>query len=505
MRRLSYALPTLVVLGSLWGSGSARATTINVAPGDSYAKIEGAKPGDEVVIGPGTYGFRVYLTQKAPADQPIIIRAADPANPPVWDLSAGLVENAPGSYTAGDRGRGCWQLSGATNIQISGLVITGCHNADANSAGLRYYQGTRGILLSNVAFRGNDNGLTGGSQASQITVEFCEFDANGTLQASSSAPSHNIYVYGGDFTLRYSFVHDPVQAQNFHIRAQQSVLEYNWFARAASYAGDLMTDDDYDGSGTFTQSMLFRGNVIVQGTAQSNTSQIIAVYNDAGAAGLTLNVTLLYNTFVGPTGGRAALVHLSNADGTTMNAELDDNLIAGTTAATHVEMTSAGKVTGTHNWLPTGADATGLAATVFGASPGFTNAAQEDFTLASGSSAVGAAMALPTGAPDHEYFRDETVTRMYRLRTTARDIGAFESTTAGGGVGPGGGATGATGSGGANGSGGATTGSGGANATGSGGCGCQLAARPGASGALLIGAALMLVLRRPRRRRFRRL
>ena len=237
-------------------------------------------------------------------------------------------------------------------------------------------------------------------------------------------------------------------------------------------------------------------------------------------------MTLLYNTFIGPAGGRAALVHLSNADGTTMNAELDDNLIAGTTAATHVEMTSVGKVTGTHNWLPTGADATGLTATVFGANPGFTNAAQNDFTLASGSSAVGAAMALPTGAPDHEYFRDETVTRMYRARATAHDIGAFESTTTGVGVGPNGGATpapdagAATGTGGATGAGGyrhggAAGGAGGTTGTGGaapapvararpapgGGCGCQIAAGPRAGGALLVGAALMLALRRRRRSR----
>jgi len=210
MRRAAWA----VILSVGLASAAARAATINVAPGDSYTKIEGAKAGDEVVIAPGTYGFRVYLTQKAPASNPIVIRAADPTHPPVWDLSAGYVENAPGSYTAGDRGRGCWQLSGASNIQISGLIITGCHGADADSAGMRYYEGTSGILLSNVVFRGNDNGLTGGSQSSQITVEFCEFDANGTLLASSSSPSHNIYIYGGDFTLRYSYVHDPVQAQN---------------------------------------------------------------------------------------------------------------------------------------------------------------------------------------------------------------------------------------------------------------------------------------------------
>jgi hypothetical protein len=471
MRRLAWVLALSVGVVS----SAARAATINVGPGDSYIKIEGAKAGDEVVIAPGTYEFRVYLTQKAPPGNPIVIRAADPSNPPVWDLSAGYVEDAPGSYTAGDRGRGCWQLSGATNIQISGLVITGCHGSDADSAGMRYYEGTSGILLSNVVFRGNDNGLTGGSQSSQITVEFCEFDANGTLLASSSSPSHNIYVYGGDFTLRYSYVHDPVQAQNFHIRAQTSVIEYNWFARATSYAGDLMTDDDYDGSSTFAQSMTLRGNVIVQGSNQSNDSQIVAVYNDARAAGLTLNVKLLYNTFIGPNGGRASLVHLSNADGTPMNAELDDNLIVGTTNATHVEMTSVGKVTGTHNWLPTGADATGLSATVFGASPGFTNAAAEDYTLAIGSTAIGAAIAPATGAPDHQYYRDETVSRMYRLRSTAKDLGAFESTTTGAGVGPNGGVSVAA-------DGGAPTGAGG-NATGTGGAGGSTTGVAGATGA----------------------
>ena len=29
-----------------------------------------------------------------------------------------------------------------------------------------------------------------------------EFDRNGNLAASTSAPTHNIYIYGGDFTLR---------------------------------------------------------------------------------------------------------------------------------------------------------------------------------------------------------------------------------------------------------------------------------------------------------------
>jgi hypothetical protein len=242
------------------------------------------------------------------------------------------------------------------------------------------------------------------------------------------------------------------------------VIEYNWFSRAKSYGGDMMTDDDNDGTTAATQNMTLRGNLIVQGSTQSNTSQIVAVYNDAGAANLTLNVKLLYNTFVGTTGGRAALVHLSNADATTMSAELDDNIIYGTSRPTLVEDTANGKVTGQNNWLMTGADATGLTGSVMGADPKFANAAQNDFTLAAGSTAIGAALTSIVGLPDHEYYRDETVTRQYRVRATAKDMGAFESTTQGPGISPtGGAATGGTG--------GSTGGATAATSSGSGGTG----------------------------------
>ena len=92
MRRLLFALAA--ALGAAL-SRPAAAATINVAPGDSYAKIEAAGPGDEVVIAPGTYAFRVQLTKAAPAGQPIVIRAQDPSRPPVWDLSSTLSRTRP--------------------------------------------------------------------------------------------------------------------------------------------------------------------------------------------------------------------------------------------------------------------------------------------------------------------------------------------------------------------------------------------------------------------------
>jgi len=410
------------------------AATISVGPSDSFQKIESAQAGDEVVIAPGNYAFRVHLTKVGTADKPIVIRAQDPAQPPVWDLSSMLVENAPGSYTAGDRGRGCWQISGGAYYQISGIVFANCHNAGNNSAGMRYYNGARGIVLRDCVFRGSDNGLTGGTQGSEITVEYSEFDGNGTLAASSSAPSHNIYIYGGTFTLRYSYVHDPVQAQNFHIRASTSTIEYNWFARAKSYEGDLMTDDDLSGTSAVRQVMLFRGNVLLQAAQPNNNSQVIAVYNDGGVAGLSFTIRLVNNTFVG-NGGHAALVHLSNADGTVMGAELVNNIVSGTSVVTLVEDTANATVSGSNNWMVAGASATGLTASVAGADPSFTDAAAKNFTLAAGSGAIGKA-ASATDLPDHEYYRDEQVSRQSRARASVADLGAFESTTSSAPTGP---------------------------------------------------------------------
>lgn len=407
---------------------AARAATINVTPADGYQKIEAAKPGDEVVMAPGKYAFRVHLTQKSTPQAPLVIRAQDPKNPPVVDLTGTLVENAPGSYTAGDRGRGCWQLSGATNVELSGIVFTGCRTASNNSAGIRYYNGSS-VKIKDCIFRQNDNGLTGGSQDSTATVEWSEFDGNGNLAAS--APTHNIYVYGGTFNLRYSYLHDPIQGQNFHVRAHDSTVEYNWIARAKSYSGDLMTDDDCT-AGPCTQNMLVRGNLFLVGTP-NNTSQIIAVFNDNGISNVTMKVRVIWNTFV-VTAANAHEVHLANADGTTMTAEVSNNLVSGGAAPVLIDNAGKGTATGTNNWLPTGTPVGTLVASVFGSNP-FKNAAGKDFTLAPGN-AINGASASVTGAPDKEYFQDEVLARAYRVRATTKDIGAFESTTTGSGIGP---------------------------------------------------------------------
>ena len=429
----SAASYTAIFLTLLGGRGLAK--IINVTTNDTYLKIESAVAGDQVVIAGGTYSFRVYLTGQASATNPIIIRALDPSAAPVWDFGSTLVENAPGSYTAGDRGRGGWQFSGAQNYSISGIVFKHARTASFNSAGIRYYNGTTNLHIKDCVFYQNDNGLTGGTQNSQATVEFCEFNANGNLNASSSAPTHNIYVYGGLLTLRYCFVHDSVQGANFHIRCRNSNLQYNWFARANNYEGDLMTDDDFNGAGPFTQTMTLLGNVFVQNNLPGNHSQVVALYNDTGLTNLTLSLHMLYNTFVG-VNTNSALVHVSNADGTHMAAEISDNIIYGTKTAILIENTNKATVSGQNNWLQTNASSGPLVSSIRSPTPGFRNAAAKDYTLASGSACIGAASMPVSVVPGEEYYKDEGTNRFWRIRNSALDLGAFEETTGGIAFGP---------------------------------------------------------------------
>jgi len=159
-----------------------------------------------------------------------------------------------------------------------------------------------------------------------------------------------------------------------------------------------------------------------------------------------------------------------------------------------------------------------LAASVLGTDPGFTSTATDDFVPLATSACVGAANDTVTGAPTAEYYENEVVTRMYRMRASAKDIGAFEHDTMGPGIGPYGSDGGVTAPGdagtGGQGDGGtvtasdggtvtgrdggtesldgsATTGDGGKGSSGSsGGCGCRMGAAGGAVG----GTAWVLAL-----------
>jgi hypothetical protein len=180
--------------------------------------------------------------------------------------------------------------------------------------------------------------------------------------------------------------------------------------------------------------MVLRGNVFVQNSLPGNHSQVVALYNDGGLANLTLSLRMLYNTFVG-VNTNSALVHVSNATGTQMAAEISDNIIYGTKTPVLIEDAASAVVTGVNNWIQTNASPGPLTGSVRSASPGFRNAAAQDYTLANSSACIGAAN-LVLGLPGMEYFRNEITNRFWRIRAAARDLGAFESSSANNPVGP---------------------------------------------------------------------
>lgn len=403
----------------------AQAETIRVTPSDDFTAIERAQPGDEVVIAPGTYRFRLFLSQTGTADAPIVIRAEDPSDPPVWDLSGMRAEDAPGSSTRGDRGRGCWQITGA-HYQISGVVIRGCATRSGNAAGIRTID-TQSVVVRDVVFDGNEVGFSGTGE--DTLVEHCEFTDNGVR---SSPPQHSTYIYGGTITFRHNYIHDSAGGQNLHIRARRSVIEYNWIARASNYEADMMTGPDTD------QEMIFRGNVLLTNASPENGSHVFVLFNDSGASDVRMTVRLLWNTIIVQGGGDPALVSVRNDTLAAATVELSNNVVVGTDQLLRLREpgTTNWTVTGGNNHLPSGADEAGLTGNVLGDDPGFADASAMDFRPAPGSALIGLADSSVSGAPDREYAEDEAITRRFRFRLAAADVGAFESGAPGDAFGP---------------------------------------------------------------------
>ena len=433
-----------VVGATLTTGGFVWARTINVGPQDGWESIEAAEPGDEVVLAPGTYQFRLYLDKEGTADQPIVIKAEDPGNPPVWDLDGQLVRDWPGSYNAGDAGRGAWQVTGSY-YEISGIVFQNCQ--DNSSSGIRILNGSH-ISIVDCVFRHNTNGVIGAGE--DIMVEFCEFDGNGKTSSSGNM-THNIYIYGGTFTLRYSYVHDPREGQDFHIRARHALLEYNWITRPASYLGDVMSCEHLcggTGSEPIEQLMELRGNVMIQGTP-SNMSQIIALFNDEGGgsndgtgAVETMMLVLVNNTIIGTPrdpGQTHLLVNMRN-DTVNTYVEMYNNIVVdvGALAGAREPGLDNWGLSGSANWVTQGTDVGELTGSLEGSDPGFVDPGSMDYTLESDSPCVGQADQGAPGLPQWEYYQNEETTRMRRARATAEDLGAFEQGNSAEPEGPGG-------------------------------------------------------------------
>lgn len=121
-----------------------------------------------------------------------------------------------------------------------------------------------------------------------------------------------------------------------------------------------------------------------------------------------------------------------------VNARLDNNIIyhVGTVAEAANPGLDNWSVAGTNNWVTIGTSAESLRNTLTGVDPGFADPDALDFTLRSKAAAANQAETTVPGLPEREYFENETIAMRYRIRKSADDLGAFESSTSGGSFGP---------------------------------------------------------------------
>ncbi len=439
--RLSKRTVLYVLLVLCANVTAARAATIVVTPGDGHAAIEAAVDGDEVLLAPGTYQFRVYLTNDGSAGAPIVYRAQDMNDPPVFDLGGQgtPTEDWPGSYTAGDRGRGAWQID-ANHILIEGIEIKNAFSDLGSGAGIRL-KDVEDITIRRCHLHHNANGITGSGEP--LVVEYSHLHHNGDDRAGS--PTHNLYIYGGDLTVRYCHFHEPIEGQNLHVRARTSQIEYNLIEQAASYPLDLMTCEFRCGGASdaerITQRMTLLGNLIFQDDP-SNMSQIVAIFNDetatydnSGWVGF-MELDMAYNTIVATSrlsGQTHCLVHGVNTTIET-HATLTNNAILNMNNGDLMcaDESTGWSLNGCCNWASTGTDVGTLSDTIRGddpALPGLAGNGRDPRPTLTGP-LVGNADAGTGDVAEDEYCVDSTLspTAMSRRpRASAADIGALEA------------------------------------------------------------------------------
>ena len=405
---------------------------ITVTTADSatqaYTKIESAQSGDIVEIAPGTYKFRVYLSNAGTSSNPVIIRAKDLNNPPVFDSNNVDPGTLPGTFDGGDKSRALWQISGNW-YEISGIIFKNAHISSGSSAGLRMRGGSN-ITVKDSIFEYNDNGVQGWGE--NILYENCIFRYNGALPTYSSPDlGHNIYTHGGTQTFRFCHIHDPqgkTNGQNIHLRGKQFDFEYCVIENEGTYMGDLMTSS-IDHNGELHSMLNILGSLIIQ-KPNGGVSKWFTLYNSDPMDNQDYEINLYYNTLIG-NDQVSEVVQFTDSGLRTQKAKLYNNIIYKNKRVFQFDTTSGVTAETKNNWWSGSASdysayASYMSDSIFGANPGFNNPANKDYTLTENAAVINKANSTFGKIPEYEIYSDANGKLRHKARSSAKDLGAFE-------------------------------------------------------------------------------
>lgn len=272
MIRYALAIPVLVipVLAALL-AGSAHARTLEVGEGREFKlpseAVKAARAGDTVQLQPGEYFDCATLSQAKLTFEGV----GDASKVLLTDKACG--------------GKALLITSGA-DITVRNMTLTRARVPDNNGAGIRG-EGAN-LLVDNVRFINNQNGILGGSEGATIIVRNSYFERNGTCQG---ACAHGIYA-GNAKLLRVENTRFVNTKEGHHIKSRAARTEVI----------GCTFDDGPEGTASYMIEVPNGGTVIVRdstltkGPEASNHTGAIVIGTE-GINQPTREITITNNTF----------------------------------------------------------------------------------------------------------------------------------------------------------------------------------------------------------------
>ncbi len=261
-----------LLLASLLAAGAgAQGRTLEVGPGREFrapsAAAAAARDGDHVRIEPGEYrDCAVWL-----ADNLVVEGVGDAAGVVIADR---ICSSKALFVTVG------------AGITIRNLTLTRAAVPDGNGAGIRG-EG-RNLVVENVRFIGNENGILSGTVGGSMIIRDSVFDRNGSCR---NACAHGVYVGNLDL-LQVERSRFTRTREAHHIKSRALRTEVSGCTIEDGPEGTASYEIEAPNGG----SLLVRGNAIEKGAKAGNRRSVISI----GAEGVrhpTREILIEDNTF----------------------------------------------------------------------------------------------------------------------------------------------------------------------------------------------------------------
>ena len=428
----------LAALVGLFFVSSALAAVYEVREGtalDTISEVPWAtlQPGDTVLIHwrAAPYKEKWVICRQGTANAPITVRGVPgpQGQLPVIDGNGATTDAGVNFWS---ETRGTIKIGGANvpadtmprHIVIENLEIRGAHpnyqftddsgqtQAYSTSASPIFVEKGENITIRNNIITDGANGFfvasSDGAVSRDIMVEGNYIHGNGV---SGSILQHNNYTAAVNITFQYNRfgpLRSGAPGVNLKDRSAGLIVRYNWI-EGGNRNLDLVDGEDtavIRNDPAYRRTFVY-GNVLIKQDGGNN--QAVHYGGDSGTTANYRKGTLHFynNTLYSTRSGTTVVMRLSTNDET---ADVRNNIFFNTAVGTNLAMLAeAGQLTLTNNWAKTGwrnshegggftGTVSGGGSMVTGTSPGFADAALQNFRPAAGSPAIDAGANLHADA-----------------------------------------------------------------------------------------------------------